>query len=88
MTRRAPISMAIVDKRLCVVGLRQHAFTAINFLNNFKTHGMTWNQGNDWIQLVTNSENSGFYRVWQRENLTFAKLTSFGNGADYRKVDF
>lgn len=49
ITRRPPISMAIVDKRLCVVGLRQHAFTAINFLNDFKTHGMTWNQGNDWI---------------------------------------
>ena len=64
MTRRPPISMTIVDKRLCVVGLRQHAFTAINFMNDFKSHGMTWNQGNDWIQLHTNSENNGFYRVW------------------------
>ena len=43
MTRRAPISMTIVDKRLCVVGLRQHAYTTINFLNDFKQAGMTWN---------------------------------------------
>ena len=26
--------------------------------------------------------------MWQRENLTFAKLAESGNGADYRKVDF
>ena len=54
MTKRAPISMTIVDKRLCVVGLRKHAYTSINFLNDFKQVGMTWNQGNDWVQLHTN----------------------------------
>ena len=64
MTKRAPISMTILDKRLCVVGLRRHAFTSINFANEFKQVGMTWNQGSDWIQLYTNQENSGFYRVW------------------------
>ena len=36
MTRRPPISMAIVDKRLCVIGLRKHAFTVINFVHEFK----------------------------------------------------
>ena len=74
MTKRAPISMTILDKRLCVVGLRKHAYTSINFLNDFKQQGMTWNQGNDWVQLYTNQENSGFYRVWQRENMTYATL--------------
>ena len=43
MTRRPPISMTIVDKRLCVVGCRNHAYTSINFLNDFKQVGMTWN---------------------------------------------
>lgn len=64
MTKRPPISMAIVDKRLCVVGLRKHAYTSINFLNDFKQVGMTWNQGSDWVQLHTNQENNGFFRVW------------------------
>ena len=36
VTKRAPISMTIVDKRLCMVGLRKHAYTSINFLNDFK----------------------------------------------------
>ena len=49
LTKRAPISMAIVDNRLCVVGLRKHAYTSINFLNDFKQVGMTWNHGNDWV---------------------------------------
>ena len=50
---------------------------------------MTWNQGNDWVQLHTNSENNGFYRVWQRENLAYAKLKQFGaNSTDTRKVEF
>ena len=75
MTKRAPISMTILDKRLCVVGLRKHAYTSINFLNDFKQQGMTWNQGNDWVQLHTNQENSGFFRVWQRENMTYATLS-------------
>ena len=88
MTKRAPISMTILDKRLCVVGLRKHAYTSINFLNDFKQQGMTWNQGNDWVQLYTNQENSGFYRVWQRENMTYATLAQFGNAADFRKVEF
>ena len=56
--------MTILDKRLCVVGLRKHAFASINFAAEFKQVGMTWNQGSDWIQLYTNQENSGFYRVW------------------------
>ena len=80
--------MTILDKRLCVVGLRKHAFTSINFAAEFKQVGMTWNQGSDWIQLYTNQENSGFYRVWQRENMTFAMLGQYGNGADFRKVEF
>ena len=88
LTKRPPISMTIVDKRLCVVGLRNHAYTSINFADDFKQVGMTWNHGNDWVQVYTNQENSGFYRVWQRENMTYATLSQFGNGADYRKVEF
>ena len=81
--------MTIVDKRLCVVGLRQHAYTSINFTNDFKQVGMTWNQGNDWVQLYTNSEDNGFYRVWERENLAYAKLKQFGANSIYEnKVEF
>ena len=90
MTRRAPISMCIVDKRLCVVGCRNHAFTSINFkTGDFKTSGMTWNKGSDWCQVLTNQENNGFFRVWQRENFTFAMLKRFGPGTDpQEQVDF
>lgn len=30
-TKRPPISMAIVDKRILVCGLKNHAFTAVDF---------------------------------------------------------
>jgi len=49
LTRRTPISMTLLNKRVCVVGCADHAFTAINFKNNFKQTRMTWNMGNDWI---------------------------------------
>lgn len=89
-TRRAPVSMCIVDKRICVVGCRNHAFTSINFkTSEFKVSGMTWNKGSDWCQVLTNQENSGFYRVWQRENFTFATLKKWGPGTDpAAEVDF
>ena len=36
-TKRAPISMSLLDNRLVVVGLKNHAFTVINYKNhNFK----------------------------------------------------
>ena len=64
LTKRAPISMTILDNRLCIVGLRNHAYTSINYRNEFKQVGMTWNMGNDWSQVYTNQKNNGFYRVW------------------------
>ena len=52
MTKRPPISMTIVDKQVLVCGLKNHAFTAINFKENFRQVGMSWNaSGNDWIQV-------------------------------------
>ena len=55
-TKRAPISMCLLDSRLVVVGLKNHAFTVINYKDhNFKQVGMTWNSGgNDWSQVFTN----------------------------------
>lgn len=35
-TKRPPVSMAVVDKRILVCGLKNHAFTAINFKDGFK----------------------------------------------------
>ena len=75
-TKRAPISMCLLDSRLVVVGLKNHAFTVINYKDhNFKQVGMTWNSGgNDWSQVFTNRQNNGFFRVWQYGNMAFAKL--------------
>lgn len=74
MTKRDPISMTILDKRLCVCGLKNHAWTSFNFKNDFKQVGMTYNMGNDWVQVVANSRADSFYRVWKNENMTIAKL--------------
>ena len=49
MTKRATVSMTIVDKRILICGLKNHAFTAVDFKNRFEQTGMTWNaSGNDW----------------------------------------
>ena len=89
LTKRAPLTMAILDKRLCIVGMRNHAFTAINYKNNFKMKGTTWNgDNNDWIQVCTNIENNGFYRVWEKENLTLTTLRGYGPSAKVDDVDF
>ena len=51
-TKRPPISMTIVDKRILICGLKNHAFTAVDFRNDFQQVGMSWNlNGNDWIQV-------------------------------------
>ena len=71
--------MTILDKRLCIVGMKNHAFTAINFKNQMKMTGTTWNgDNNDWIQVYTNMENNGFYRVWEKENMTLTTLVNSG----------
>ena len=89
MTKRSPLSMCILDKRICIVGMRNHAFTAINFKNDMKMSGTTWNgDNNDWIQVFTNMENNGFYRVWEKENMTLTTLRNFGPSAPKDKVDF
>ena len=81
--------MTILDKRLCIVGMKNHAFTAINFKNQMKMTGTTWNgDNNDWIQVYTNMENNGFYRVWERENMTLTTLRSSGPSVEVEKVDF
>ena len=36
ITKRSPISMTVLDNRLCVVGLKNHAFTSINYRDEFK----------------------------------------------------
>ena len=81
--------MTILDKRLCIVGMRNHAFTAINFKNQFKMKGTSWNgDNNDWIQVTTNIENDGFYRVWEKENLTLTTLRGHGPSAAFDDVEF
>ena len=65
MTKRATVSMTIVDKRILICGLKNHAFTAVDFKNRFEQTGMTWNaSGNDWCQVFADSSSCGFYRVW------------------------
>ena len=50
LTKRTPISMAIVDRKILVCGLKNHAYTAINFRDDFKQVGLSWNaSGNDWV---------------------------------------
>ena len=88
LTKRTPISMTILDNRLCIVGLKNHAYTSINYRNEFKQIGMTWNMGNDWSQVYTNAKNNGFYRVWQQENMTFASLEKAGTGSNPKSVEF
>ena len=75
--------MAVIDKRILVCGLKNHAFTAINFKDGFKQVGMTWNaQGNDWCQIFADSTQCGFYRVWERENMTYGKVIRSGTSFD------
>jgi hypothetical protein len=83
MTKRAPISMTIVDKRVLVCGLKNHAFTAINFKENFRQVGMSWNaSGNDWVQVFADQSQCGFFRVWERENMTYGKIIRTSHGFD------
>jgi hypothetical protein len=88
LTKRPPVSMTVVDKRVLVCGLKNHAFTLIDFKNNFKQMGMSWNaNGNDWIQVFPDQKQLGFYRVWEKQNMTYGQITyskddldvSFGN---------
>jgi len=51
--------------------------------------GTTWNgDNNDWVQVYTNMENNGFYRVWEKENLTLTTLRNYGPSGDIEKVEF
>jgi len=66
--------MTVLNKKYVLCGLKNHAFTTLNIQNKFKQKGMTWQQGNDWVQVVPNHDHSAFYRVWHRTNMTMAKV--------------